>query len=305
MTKRLIYTTLIVATIIFGFISYGFSAAQVGVIMCSDIPYYRAIHKAFTEELESKGIKAEIFLQTPSPDMMAWANAARKFVAVETDFIITYGVPVTQAAISETSKIPVIFAGVYDSADLDMRGKRTTGIISKVSVAGLLKNLRSINNFSTLGIIYNGFEKDTLREVAEAERLGTQLTFKTVKFNINRKEDISNIKGVDALLITTSCTAMMYIDDIIHIARKQGILTAAMIGGGETKGVILTLTADPEEQGKSSAAMLEKITRGESTSNIPVENPKKIQFIVNFKEANDLGFKVPFDIMSAATKVIQ
>jgi len=296
----------IALVILFGFVSFGFAKdITVGVIMSGDIPYYKSIHKAFTGELNSKGIKAEIIVQTPAPDTMAWINAARKFGAIGTDVIVTYGTPATQAVISETSNISIVFAGVYDREGLGVKGGKVTGITSKVSIAGLLKNLKEIYNFSTLGIIYNSAEKGTIREAAEVERLEGQFSYKSVKFNVKGHGDISNIKGVDAILLTTSCVAMTYVDDIINVARKQKIPTATLIGGGEERGVVLTLSADPVEQGKEAADIVARIVKGENPSTIPVGGPKKIQMIVNLKEATALGLKVPFDILSAATRVIK
>lgn len=305
MKKRTVGIAFIALVILFGFVSFGFAKdITVGVIMSGDIPYYKSIHKAFTGELNSKGIKAEIIVQTPAPETMAWINAARKFGAIGADVIVTYGAPATIAAVSETSGIPIVFAGVYDREGLGLKSD-VTGITSKASIAGLLKNLKSINSFSTLGIIYNSAEKDTVMEAAEIERLEGQFSFKSAKFNVKGRGDLSKIKNVDAIFITTSCAAMVYVDDIVNIARKQRIPAAALTGGGEEEGIVLTLSADPAEQGKAAANILARIIRGEKPSAIPVESPKKIQLTVNFKEATALGLKVPFDILSSATMVIK
>jgi putative ABC transport system substrate-binding protein len=45
--------------------------------------------------------------------------------------------------------------------------------------------------------------------------------------------------------------------------------------------------------------------RGEKPSSIPIEQAKKIDLIINLKEANDMGLKVPFDLLTSATKVIK
>jgi ribosomal protein L7/L12 len=36
-----------------------------------------------------------------------------------------------------------------------------------------------------------------------------------------------------------------------------------------------------------------------------VEQPKKIDMIINIREATEMGLKIPFDLLSAATKVIK
>lgn len=306
MNKKTVYIAFLTAlVIVFGYVPYSYSKdPQVGVIMSSDILYFRDIHNAFKENLKLVGIKADIVVQNPAPDTMAWTNAARKFVVLDMDVIVTYGGPATIAVLSETSKIPVVFAGVYKSKALGSKGN-VTGIISKVSIAGLLKTLKGIKNFSTLGILYNSAEKTTLDEVAEIKRLSGQFSFKPVKFNIRKRGDITKIQNVDAIYITSSCVAAMCVNDIISFARKQMIPTATTIGGLAEKGVLLTMFADPEQQGKAVAQMTARILKGENPASIPEENPKKIHLVINLKEAITLGLTVPFDTLSVATKVIK
>ena len=280
----------------------------VGVIMSGNIPYYRDIHRAFAETLESEGLgpgKVEIILQSPAAETMSWLNAARKLVAVGSDVIVAYGAPATLSVMNETSAVPVVFAGVYDPGALGIKGKNITGISSKISVAGLLKIFKSISNFSTLGVVYSENEKDTILQTNEVKSLEADSGFRSVKFNVRKPEDISKIANVEALLLTTGCTAMNCVNNIVGIARKAKMPTATTIGGGESSGIILTMAANPQEQGREAAKSVIKIIKGSKPSSLPVQSPKKINIIINLREATDIGLKIPFDILSSATRVIK
>lgn len=294
------------------FLLFGFpvSAAEktIGVLMTGNTPYYKDIHKAFTETMPAEGLgpgNVTIVLQSPNPEPMSWTNAARKLVAVGVDVIVSYGAPATLAVLHETSDIPVIFAGVYDPQAVGISGKNATGISSKVPVASLLKNLKSISNFSTLGVVYSDTEKDTLSQANEVKQLEGSLGFRSVRFNIKRVEDTSKISNVDALFLSTSCAAMYCVNNIVGLARKAKIPTVTTIGGGENSGIILTIAANPHEQGHEAARLAARVIKGIKPSSLPVEQPKKIDMIINLKEANDMGLKVPFDLLTAATKVIK
>ncbi|MGW8272735.1 MAG: ABC transporter substrate binding protein, partial [Thermodesulfovibrionales bacterium] len=108
----------------------------VGVIMTGNVPYYQEAHKAFVETINREGLfqqgKVDVVTQTPAPEIMAWTNAARKFVSLDVDVIVSYGTPATLAVIKETSSIPIVFAGVYDPAEAGIKGKNITGINSNV-----------------------------------------------------------------------------------------------------------------------------------------------------------------------------
>ncbi len=284
------------------------SEKTIGVIMTGDIPYYKAVHKAFLQELAAQGLgpgKVNIVLQTPAPDTMAWTNAARKLIAVDSSVIVAYGAPAALAVINEGSSIPLVFAGVYDPVALGITGKNSTGISSKVPVAIAVKYLKGIANFSKLGIVFTDSEEDTVRQAGEVKNLEAPVGFQSVKFNIKKAGDAAKISNVDALLITTSCAAMQSVDNIIGVARKGNVATASIIGGAEEKGIILTLAADANEQGKEAALMVSKILGGTKASAIPLAFPKKIEMIINLKEASSIGLKIPFDILTSAAKVIK
>jgi len=305
--KSICYTLLAVGYILAGLPA---SAAEktVGVVMTGGIPYYKELHKAFTEGMAAEGYgpaRAEVVLQTPTPEAMSWVNAARKLVALGSDVIVSYGAPATLAVMNETSDIPIVFAGVYDPQALGITGKNTTGISSKVPVATLIKNFKSISNFSTLGVIYSDTEKDTLLQANEVKQIEGNFGFTSSKINFKKTEDVSKIKSVEALFLTTGCAAMHCVNNIIGVARKSKIPTATTIGGGDNSGIILTLAANPYEQGKEAAAMVAKILKGAKPSSLPVDQPKKIDMIINLREATDMGLKIPFGLLSGATKVIK
>jgi putative ABC transport system substrate-binding protein len=304
------YSNIFSLVVSFLLVGFPVSAAEktIGVLMTGNTPYYKDIHKAFTEAMPAEGLgpgNVTMVLQSPNPEPMSWTNAARKLVAVGVDVIVSYGAPATLSVLHETSDIPVIFAGVYDPQAVGISGKNVTGISSKVPVASLLKNLKSISNFSTLGVVYSDTEKDTLSQANEAKQLEGSLGFRSVRFNIKRVEDTSKISNVDALFLSTSCAAMHCVNNIVGLARKARIPTAATIGGGENSGIILTIAANPYEQGHEAARLAARVIKGIKPSSLPVEQPRKIDMIINLKEANDMGLKVPFDLLTAATKVIK
>lgn len=300
---------LLIIAVVWMFSSDAAAAGKmIGVVMTGNIPYYKDIHKAFSDGLAAEGIgpgSVEIVLQTPTPEPMSWANSVRKLVAVGAQVIVTYGAPATVTALAETSDVPIIFAGVYDPQSLGILGKNATGISSTVPVASLVKNLKAISGFSTLGVVYSTSEKDTVLQANDVVRLESTYGYRSTKFNVKRQEDIAKIANVDALLLTTGCAAMHCVTNIISTVRKAKIPTATTIGGGEQSGIILTLSANPQEQGRAAARMVARVLKGEKPSAIAVELPKKIDLVINLKEATDMGLKVPFDILTSATKVIK
>lgn len=278
------------------------SAKTIGVIMTADIPYYQDIHKAFTENL---GKDVEIVIQKPMPDPMSWTNAARKLVGIGATVIVCYGAPATLTTMKETNDIPILFAGVYDPGSISIAGKNATGISSTVPIDKILKDLDGIAKLLKLGVIFSKSEKDTIIQARDLKKNESSMGFRSVLISVGDQVSKEEIKGVDALLLTTCGSGMVNIKDIIDTARRNKIPTAALIGGGENAGIVLTIMADPKEQGAGLADILKKVLGGVRPSDIPIKEPKQIQTIVNLKEAKAMGFNVPADISNSASRVIE
>ncbi|GAB4484465.1 MAG: ABC transporter substrate-binding protein [Thermodesulfovibrionales bacterium] len=279
---------------------------SIGVIMTGNLSYFKEMHKAFTEALAAEGFgKVEIVVQTPAPDTMSWTNAARKLVAVGSDLIVSYGAPATLAVMDETGDIPLVYAGVFDPIGVGVKGKNATGVSSKVPIAGLLKNFKAIAPFSNLGVVYSDSEKDTVLQANEVAHLEGSFGFKSTKFSVRRAADAAKIANVDALFLTTACSGMQCVANIVGIANKLKVPTATTMGGGEQSGIILTITANPAEQGREAAKIVANVLKGAKPSTIPPVQPKKIDLIVNLKAANEMGLKIPMDVLGSASKVIR
>lgn len=278
-------------------------ANHIGVLMTGDIGYYQKIHEAFLENISDQ--PDEIVLQKPMPDPMSWTNSARKLVAIGSEVIIAYGAPAMLMSMKATSEIPIIFAGVFDPASMSIAGKNATGISSTVSIETVLKNLTAIKKISKLGIILSKSEKDTILQTKQIKKLEKTFGFQSVLIAVKNKIPTSKIKGLDALLLTTCSTGMINLKNILEIARRDKIPTAALMGSGEDQGIILTIQADPKEQGKELAGMVSQILSGAKVADIPLKEPKNIEIIVDLKEAAGLALNIPAELKNIATKVIE
>lgn len=283
----------------------------VGVIMSGNLPYYQEVHKAFVKAMAREGFdfkKVDMILQMPSPDALSWANAARKLEAADVNLLVTYGAGASLAAIHETRGIPVVFAALYDPAGTGVLAKNSTGISSKVPLTSLLKYLKKLKPFTKLAVIYTEIEPDTVRQVEELKQLEAQHGFETVKMAIKKPDDASRLvfaNKADAVLITTSSVAGEALGSIVRLAREAKIPTASQLSNTAEQGVVLCLSPSAVEQGEAAGRIASRILRGENPIGIPHESPQLVELVINVKEADAIGIKVPTDLINDATKVIK
>jgi putative ABC transport system substrate-binding protein len=283
----------------------------VGVILSGNIGYYQEIQKAFAGALVKEGFghsKVDTLLQMPAPDVLSWTNAARKLVVADVNVLVTFGAPSALAAIRETKSIPIVFAGVYDPSAIGVAARNTTGISSKVPLTSLLRYLRKLMPFTRIAVVYNESEADSVRQVEELTQLESQYGFQTVRMPIRKVDDARRLVfagKADAVFVSVSAAANEALDSIIKNAHGSKIPTLSQTGGTAEKGVILSLAPSPIEQGEAAARLTARVLKGENPSSIPPEVPKLVELVLNLKEANALGLKVPLDLITDATRVIK
>jgi len=292
--------------------AHAFAADKtIGVIVPGNMGYYQEAHKAFVAALAKEGFDyrtVDTLMQTPSPDPMSWANAARKMRLAEVTAMVIYSAPTALAAIRESSGIPLVYAAIcYPVAD-GVTGGNVTGISSWVPMTSLVKYLKKLTPFTKLAIVYDELDPDSVRQSQELIQLEKRYGFQTIKMAVSKSGDARNLEfagKADAVLIAAGAVANVDIDFIVKNAHKANIPTVSMLGGSADHGVILTVAPSATEQGETAARMIARILRGEKPSAIPVTAPQLIELVVNLKEAGAIGIKVPADLIADATKVIK
>ena len=283
---------------------------RIGVIMTGDIPYYGEIHQAFVAELNkefSGKEKIEIILQRPFPDSISWSNAARKLIAFDVDLIVTYGSPATQAVIHEKSRIPHVYAGLYDPDEVDLKGKNITGCGFKVPLSSILRYFKRLKTINTLSIIFSSVEEDSVRQFDTMKDIAARQDITTEKIDIRSRADLQKLKTLqaDAVFITGSSIAHLWLNDIMSTLDGEMLPVADIFPDETESGVLMTLYQPSHSQGEMAAEMAGRILLGEKPADITSHTFRDTELVLNMIEARHLGINFPIHLLIEATKVIE
>jgi putative ABC transport system substrate-binding protein len=236
------------------------------------------------------------------------------------DLIVTRGTPAARAAKNATETIPIVMAaigeplGVGVVASLARPGGNVTGLSAFVTeLAGkrveLLKELRPGNSMAAFLVnMGNPVAPVQWEETKKAaQTLGIEVTLLDVetKDDIPRAFEAASARHVDTLLVGIDALTQENRQLIADLAAKYRM--AAIYPSKEfvDAGGLMAYGVSYPDLYFRAASLIDKIFRGAKAGDLPVEQPTKLELIINLKAATALGLNVPPPMLSRADEVIE
>jgi len=246
---------------------------------------------------------------------------AHELIRLEVDVLLTPGGNGALALKNATRTIPIVFLGaVSDPVEVGLvdslarPGGNVTGFttISAVLVGKRLELLKeTIPKLSRVAVLWNpkgqGSEQNWKESQLAARELGLQLHSMEVsgadKYESAFKE--AAMARSTALAVTQHTLASSNQKRIVDLAAKNRLPAMYYRGDFVANGGLMSYGADQDEPFRRAASMVDKILKGTKPSDIPVEQPKKFEFIINLKTAKQIGLTIPPNVLVRADKVIK
>jgi putative ABC transport system substrate-binding protein len=244
---------------------------------------------------------------------------ANDLVRLKVDIIVAAGTAVAVAAKKATSAIPIVFPLAGDPIEnglvssLSRPGSNATGLsLLKTDLAAKrLELLReSVPSVRRLAILANAGYPAAVNEMQEVQAATKALGFEVAIFEIRRAEDIEPV--FEAL---KNRAEVLYVcADPLVFANRVRVATLALgarlptIYDNEAfveAGGLMSYGPSFADMFRRSAEYVDKILRGAKPADLPVEQPTKLDLVVNLTTAKVIGLSVPPTLLARADKVIE
>jgi putative tryptophan/tyrosine transport system substrate-binding protein len=109
----------------------------------------------------------------------------------------------------------------------------------------------------------------------------------------------------DALIVLRNPFTATHRTRIVEFAAKSRL--PAMYGDKEfvdAGGLMSYGVSIPDLWGRA-ATFVDRILKGAKPADLPVEQPTKFEFVINFKTAKQIGLKIPPNVLARADRVIK
>jgi putative ABC transport system substrate-binding protein len=111
----------------------------------------------------------------------------------------------------------------------------------------------------------------------------------------------ANMQGV---LTNGDGLAYTHRELIGQLALKNRLAAAVFMREVLVSGTLLSYGADSLEICRRAAVYVDRILKGEKPGELPVEQPTRLQFVINLKTADALGINIPPLLLNQADEVI-
>ena len=244
---------------------------------------------------------------------------ASELVARKPDLIFAPPSPAAVAARKATRTIPIIFATGTDPvgtglvASMAKPGGNVTGVLSVAESLApkLIQMLHEVlPSARRLGFLNEPSDPrariDIAALTAPANALGLTLVVADVANPAALNSALSHLveQRIDAIITSTSLIFNLRVP-LLEFTNAKRVPVVGHRSELAEAGAIFTYGSNLDEQLRRAAQLVDKVLKGASPSEIPVEQPTRFEMVVNLKASFLLGVKIPQGILLRADRVIE
>ena len=247
-------------------------------------------------------------------------DLAAELVRPKVEVIVTGGPQSTRPAKGATGTIPIVMGFDNDPvgsgfvASLARPGGNITGSSTlSPEISGkqleLLKEI--IPRLSRVVVLGNSNEPGNAQALRETELAAGAFRVQLQYLDVRAPKDIETAfreaskVPVDAVLVLVSPVVISQRTQIAELAVKSRLPAVYPWPEFVEDGGLMTYGPSITDLFRRAATYVDKILKGAKPGDLPVEQPKKFEFIINLKAAKQIGLTIPPNVLVRADKVIK
>jgi len=245
---------------------------------------------------------------------------AAELVSLKVDVLVSPGPTVTRALREATSTIAIVMGQDTDpvgsgfAISLARPGGNITGLATLAPEIGgkqleLLKEMvPKLSRVAIIGNSNNPGDAQALRQtVIAAGSVDAYLRY----LDVLDAKDIETVfqtatKGrADAMLVLGNPILNAHRKQVVELAVKHRLPAAYTRPEYVDAGGLTYYGTNYADLFRRAAYYVDKILKGAKPADLPIEQPKKFEFIINLKGAKQIGLTIPPNVLARADRVIR
>ncbi len=280
--------------------------------------------EAFREGLRElgyvEGQNLEIEYRSTDDNVAGLPKLAAELVGLKVDVIFAWTTPVALAARKATATIPIVMVGIADPvgsglvASLARPGGNITGMsnfsadLSGKLVELLVQVAPGIKRFAG---VRNALNPASALQQNETEAAARAFGLQFQVFDVRAPDDL---EAAFAGMVKARAMGAVFFADPLWLSQRQRIAELALAHRLPTvfsrqenveSGGLMAYGPNLSSQFRRAAVFVDRILKGAKPADLPVEQPTKIDLVINLKTAKALGLTIPQSVLLRVDRVIE
>jgi putative tryptophan/tyrosine transport system substrate-binding protein len=252
-----------------------------------------------------------------------YPELAAELVRLKVDIIVVAGgAPQIRAAMNATKTIPIVMmgqgidpveAGIVES--LARPGGNVTGLTNLTRELGgkrleLFKE--AVPKVARVAVLYDPANPGSVLEVKELLPVAARALKLTIQpWEVRATEDFEKVFAAlnkqrpDGLYVLAGGLMTANQKRIVGFALKRRLPSVCGTREAVDAGGLMSYGADIADSYKRVAYYVDRIVKGAKPADLPVEQPTKVELVINLKTAKQIGLTIPPEVLTRANKLIK
>jgi len=246
---------------------------------------------------------------------------AKELFDLQPDVLIGHSTPSAKALLKQTRAIPIVF--------LTVTGPLGQGLVASLSNPG-----GNITGFSVFEFSLGGKWLETLKQIAPGIRRVTAifnpetapyyglylqsigaalpaLAVESIAAPVHSEADIETVirkvasEPDSGLFVLPDSHNVVHRKRIIELTAKFRLPTIYYFRYFVSDGGLLSYGPDEMDLFQRTAGYVDRILKGTSPSDLPVQQPTKFELVINLRTAKEMGIEIPPALLARADEVIE
>jgi putative ABC transport system substrate-binding protein len=244
-----------------------------------------------------------------------------ELVQLKVDVLVATFTIAIRAAKQATKTIPIIMVSATDPVavgfvdSLARPGGNITGVvrlIRELSSKRLELLKEAVPRISRVGVLWDGSAPGPAIAFKEYEEAARSLKLEFQSLEVRGPDpDVDGAfqaaaKGrANGLIVVRNNVVDRHSKRIVDLAIKNRLPSVWEGGEFVQSGGLMSYTSDDPANFRRVATYVDRILKGAKPADLPVEQPKKFEFVINLKTAKQMGLTIPPNVLVRADKVIR
>src|SRR5215469_9075790 len=244
-----------------------------------------------------------------------------ELVAFRPEVIVTSTSNSAIAIHAAAPTIPMVFLNVADPVALGLVGSlahpggNVTGFATFAPEGMIGKHLQFLKDLvpqaSRIAGLVNPTEKMHLLGLQKLPEAGHLLGLEFVIVEASAPDQFAaafekaHAQGADAIDVWNGPLVFRHLVEVVGLAARYRLPAMYFARQYVLNGGLISYAPNLTDNFRRAGAYVDKILKGESPGDLPVEQPNRYELLVNLKAAKELGVTVPPSILARADEVIE